>query len=239
MKVPMINSPARVFNLASLRIDRLTRRGFLPFLLFFRAALYYLMLSRCCLIWCSPCFQRAGCSTPGPPHLSPPWRLLFLLTWHLLTSLLSILQSPRFLHRSPILAADQKTGRLLGWNPVSATTPAHHDQKQHTGEDSTPHIPGTGNRNGVPGTGTFARAFGCYGYLPGYDSNVACTTGLRPPHPGSRGVFRFVFLSNMCMCSVNIRFLRLLRHVRCRGVCGEVDCSYLQLSPWPVRAVRP
>ena len=129
--------------------------------------------------------------------------------------------------------------RLLWWNPVSATTPAHHDQKQHTGEDSTPHVPGTGKRNGVPGTGTFLRAFGCHGYLPGYDSSVACTTGPRPPHPGSRGVFRFVFLSNMCMYSVNIRFLRLLCHVRCRGVYGENDWRYLQLSPWPVRAVGP
>ena len=100
--------------------------------------------------------------------------------------------------------------RLLGCNPVRATTPAHHDQKQHTGEDSTPHVPGTGKRNGVPGTGTFLRAFGCHGYLPGYDSSVACTTGPRPPHPGSRGVFRFVFLSNMylVLVSVNIRFLR-------------------------------
>ena len=94
----------------------------LPFL--FPAALPYDIFR--CLIWCSPCFQCARCSTPDPLHLSPPYPLICLLTWELLTYLFSILWSPRFPRRGPIVVADQAAvGNLIHyyWGAISSARP--------------------------------------------------------------------------------------------------------------------
>ena len=125
LKVPTINSPTRVFNLAALRIDRLTRCVFRSFLLFSPAALNHLAFLHG-LVWCSPCFQPLGCSTPDPPHLSTPCLLVCLLTWDLLAYLLSILRSPCFPRRSPIVDAGQTAaGNLLHeyWGAIPSARP--------------------------------------------------------------------------------------------------------------------
>ena len=108
----------------------------------------------------SPCFQRTGCSTPDPPHLSVSTRSFSLLT-HVGSSGISTLHSaePTFSatepHRCHIVFqkdAENLIHDYWGAIPVSTTTPAYHDQRQYTGEASTPHIRGAGISHEVPGT---------------------------------------------------------------------------------------
>ena len=150
--MPTVNSPSQVFNLATLRTARFTRRDFRPFLLFFRAAFNYLTF---CLLWLLPRFQRVGCSTFDPPHPPPSCPVDGLLTRDLLPFLLSILRSPRFSRRSSIVAAGLKgrgepNPRLLGCNPRQRDHASAPRARQYTDEVSAPCIPGTGTRHEAP-----------------------------------------------------------------------------------------
>ena len=100
LNVPPTNSLCRVFNLTALRTARLTRPIFRP-LLIFRATFNHLTFRQ---VWLLPCVLRVGCSTPDPPNPPPSLPVACLLTWDLLSNLLSIPRSRRFPRRSPIVA---------------------------------------------------------------------------------------------------------------------------------------
>ena len=156
MTAPMVNSPSRLFNLATLRNARITRRIVRPLFLSWRASFSHLALR---LLWFLPCSQRVGCSTPDPLHLPPPRPVRCLLTWNFLTFLLSVLPSPRFPRQSFIVAAGlngrgEPNPRLFACNPRQRDHVRAPRIRQYTDEVSVPHIPGTGTRHDVPGTGT-------------------------------------------------------------------------------------
>ena len=93
-----------------------------------------------CMRRFSPCFQRAGCSTPDPPHLSVSTRSFSLLT-HVGSPGIYTLHSAEatFSTTEPYrchIVFQKAVGNLIhdywGVIPFSTTTPAHHDQRQCT-----------------------------------------------------------------------------------------------------------
>ena len=156
LNVPAVNSLSRAFNLAALRNARLSCRVYRPLLVLFRVAFNRLTFR---LLRFLPCFQSVVCSTPDPRHPPPSCPVGCLLQWDLLSFLLSILQSPRFPRRSPIVTAGRKARgepnpRLLRRNPRQQDHAIAPRARQYTDEISAPHTPGTRTRHEVPGSGT-------------------------------------------------------------------------------------
>ena len=122
-----------------------------------------------CMRRFSPCFQRTGCSTPDPPHLSVSTRSFSLLT-HVGSPGISTLHSaePTFSTTEPYRchiafqkAAGKRNPRLLGCNPLQHDhTSAPRSEAVYTSDASTQHISGSGISHEVPGTGTLLRTLG-------------------------------------------------------------------------------
>ena len=153
-----------------------------------------------CMPRFSPCFQRTGCSTPDPPHLSVSTRSFSLLT-HVGSSGISTLHSaePTFSATEPHrcrIEFQKAAGNLIhdhwwGAIPVSTTTPAYHDQRQYTGVRPAPHT------YQGPVSATRFRARGNrHRYLP--------------MNPWAEGLHKFIGLSYKTQQAKSSCFLHLL-----------------------------
>ena len=155
LNVPTVNSPSQVFNLAALRTARLTRRVFRPLLLFLRAAFDHLtfrllgvlpMLPTCRVQHSRPATSASILLCRLLPHVGSP----VISTLHNTQPTLSATEP----HRCRLKGRGGPYPRFLGCIPRPRPHARAPRARQYTDEVNAPHIPGTGTRHEVPGTGT-------------------------------------------------------------------------------------